>query len=93
MRVFVGNQAHPGGYDVIIMDLRMPVMDGLTCTGHIRKDMKLTTPIIAFTAEYSMEIKEQCFELGMNGFLSKPVNKDEMRGAIEKVLNRKLKAK
>mmetsp|Transcript_40403 Transcript_40403/g.75666 ORF Transcript_40403/g.75666 Transcript_40403/m.75666 type:complete len:721 (-) Transcript_40403:241-2403(-) len=85
--------AHPGGYDVIIMDLRMPVMDGLTCTGHIRKDMKLTTPIIAFTAEYSMEIKEQCFELGMNGFLSKPVNKDEMRGAIEKVLNRKLKAK
>eukprot|EP00238_Polyblepharides_amylifera_P000645 CAMPEP_0196570912 /NCGR_PEP_ID=MMETSP1081-20130531/1064_1 /TAXON_ID=36882 /ORGANISM="Pyramimonas amylifera, Strain CCMP720" /LENGTH=707 /DNA_ID=CAMNT_0041887603 /DNA_START=201 /DNA_END=2324 /DNA_ORIENTATION=- len=80
-------KAHPLGYDLILMDLRMPVMDGLECTKHIRTQMKLDVPILAFTAEYSADIKRECMELGMNGFLSKPVNAALLSREIGRLLN------
>jgi len=86
-------QANPQGYDVILMDLRMPVMDGMECTSKIRKDLKLEVPILALTAEYTLEVKENCTQLGMNGFLTKPTSKEELRTELERILNRKLRAK
>ncbi len=67
----------PGHFDAILMDMRMPVMDGLTATREIRKlsrsDAK-TIPIIALTANAFEEDVKECLQAGMNAHLSKPVD-------------------
>ena len=67
----------PGTYDVILMDVMMPVMDGLTATRTIRilerQDAK-TIPIIAMTANAFREDAEKCLEAGMNAHLAKPLD-------------------
>ena len=74
--------SEPGGYDVILMDLMMPVMDGYTATRKIRElersDAK-TVPIIAMTANAFQEDAEKCIAVGMNAHLAKPLD-------IEKVM-------
>jgi CheY-like chemotaxis protein len=61
-------------YDLILMDLQMPRMDGLEATAAIRKLPGYQhVPILALTANYSDEIRQQCQEHGMQGFLSKPI--------------------
>ncbi len=59
-------------YDLIIMDLQMPEMDGYTATKHIRNVMKLSIPIIAMTASALKGEKSKCLAMGMNDYLSKP---------------------
>jgi len=59
-------------YDIILMDMHMPEMDGLEATKIIRKDLKSTTPIIALTANSITQDREECIKVGMNDFLSKP---------------------
>ncbi|MEO8111011.1 MAG: PAS domain S-box protein, partial [Ginsengibacter sp.] len=59
-------------YDLIIMDLQMPEMDGYTATKHIRNVMKLSIPIIAMTASALKGEKAKCLAIGMNDYLSKP---------------------
>ncbi|MCC6369866.1 MAG: PAS domain S-box protein [Bacteroidia bacterium] len=61
-----------GNYDVILMDLQMPVMDGYQATKHIREVLKSNIPIIAMTAHSLIGEKEKCLEMGMNEYLSKP---------------------
>ena len=69
-------QTEPGTYDAILMDVMMPVMDGLTATGKIRAlerpDAK-TIPIIAMTANAFAEDVQKCFNAGMSAYLSKPL--------------------
>ncbi len=61
-------------YDLIFMDMQMPVMDGLEATKHIRTLPGYQyTPIIAMTANAFVEDRQQCFDVGMNAFLTKPV--------------------
>jgi PAS domain S-box-containing protein len=62
-------------YDLILMDLSMPVMGGVEATKIIRKETGLNqnTPIVALTANAFKENKEQCYQAGMSGFLSKPI--------------------
>ncbi|MCU7837654.1 MAG: response regulator [gamma proteobacterium symbiont of Taylorina sp.] len=61
-------------FDLVLMDMQMPVMDGVEATLEIRsKFPQNKTPIIAMTANVLSEHKEQCFAAGMNGFLTKPV--------------------
>jgi signal transduction histidine kinase/AmiR/NasT family two-component response regulator len=60
-------------YDVIFMDLQMPVMDGYQATERIRAALKQITPIIALTAKVFQEDREKCARCGMNDFLPKPV--------------------
>ncbi len=70
-------------YDLILMDIQMPVMDGYTATQEIRKfDTK--TPIIALTASISIDIQAKAGEVGMNGFITKPFNPNELYTIIKK---------
>ncbi len=66
-------------YDLILMDLQMPGLNGCDTTKIIRKELKLTdTPIIAMTADAIKGIKEQCLESGMNDYITKPIDPDEL---------------
>jgi len=78
-------QNAPERYDLILMDVQMPEMDGLTATRHIREfhsEWAKNIPIIAMTANVFQEDIEQCLEAGMNDHLGKPLDLDQM---IEKL--------
>jgi signal transduction histidine kinase/DNA-binding response OmpR family regulator len=76
-------------FDVILMDVQMPEMDGLKATVLIREREKVTgkhVPIIAMTANAMTSDKENCLSAGMDGYLSKPINSEELfatLGAIQ----------
>lgn len=73
-------------YDLILMDLHMPNMDGLTATKHIRADLNMTQPyIIALTANVFAEDKADCYKVGMNDFIGKPVSVEALLIALKKV--------
>ena len=62
-------------YDVVLMDLQMPVMDGYTATEKIRADSQYDhLPILAMTAHAMLEEQQRCLKLGMQGHLTKPIN-------------------
>jgi PAS domain S-box-containing protein len=75
---------HP---DLILMDIQMPIMDGLEATKHIRLDPKLINiPIIALTALAMTGDRDRCLEAGANAYLSKPVKLKELTATIFKML-------
>ncbi len=63
---------HPDRYDLVLMDIQMPVMDGLTAVKHIREDKNLRLPVIALTAGALSEERQKALAAGMNDFVSKP---------------------
>jgi len=66
-------------YDLVIMDTQMPIMDGYETTRHIRSKLKLKhLPIVAMTANATTADRKRCLEAGMDDFMSKPVNPDQM---------------
>ncbi|MFL5753323.1 MAG: response regulator, partial [Bacteroidia bacterium] len=69
-------------FDLILMDLQMPVMDGYKTTLKIRNSLKLTTPIIALTASSVVQEESKCLAAGMNGLIQKPFTKDSILQAI-----------
>ncbi|MEO6305536.1 MAG: PAS domain S-box protein [Bacteroidia bacterium] len=71
-------------FDVILMDLQMPIMDGFEATQFIRNDLKILTPIIALTANAFKSELEKCFSIGMNDCVTKPFEEDELLNAIYK---------
>jgi CheY-like chemotaxis protein/HPt (histidine-containing phosphotransfer) domain-containing protein len=73
-------------YDMILMDIQMPEMDGISASKQIRK-LSLSVPIIAMTARTMMEEKEKCYESGMNDHIAKPINPDILLSTIEKWKN------
>ncbi len=77
-------------YDLVFMDLQMPVMDGLDATERIRNSEKnhnrKPIPIVALTANAFPEDKERCFAVGMNDFIAKPVNVAALSAAMDKWL-------
>jgi two-component system, cell cycle response regulator DivK len=73
--------------DLILMDIRLPGMDGLEATADIRRNPTLQkTPIIAITADPSDEIATRCREAGCTSFISKPALPDEVAKHIRNVL-------
>jgi len=75
-------------YDLILMDIHMPRMDGLGATRHIRSNedaKKANIPIFAVTADVMKEQVEQYINIGMNDCLSKPIQREELRRAIAKI--------
>lgn len=77
-----------GGYDIIFMDLQMPVMGGVEATRRIRGNFQLKhqPAIIAMTGHALTGVKEECRECGMNAFLTKPVSLDDFRRVIPPAL-------
>lgn len=62
-------------YDVVLMDMQMPVMDGVTATMELRKNPRMAfVPIIALTANVIQQHRDQCYQAGMNDFIAKPIN-------------------
>jgi len=74
-------------YDVILMDMQMPEMDGYQATQYIRKTLKYSIPIIAITAHAMPGEKEKCLTLGMNEYISKPFREDKLYNIILSVLH------
>ena len=75
-----------GVFDLILMDVQMPEMDGFEATNLIRKHEETTgshIPIIAMTAHAMKGDRERCLESGMDGYVSKPINQNELFDAIE----------
>lgn len=75
-------QLRKKSYDVILMDLQMPEMNGFQATEYIRNTMKLTTPIIALTADVTTVDLAKCKEVGMNDYIAKPVNERALYSKI-----------
>ena len=69
-------------FDLILMDLQMPEMDGYTATKHIREVMHLKIPIIAITAHAMAGEREKCMGFGMNEYISKPLRETELLNLI-----------
>jgi len=74
-------------YDVVLMDISMPVMDGLTATKVIRAEVNKTVPIIALTAHAFSKEVENCLDAGMNDFVSKPINPKVLKHKLIRILN------
>ncbi len=72
-------------FDLVLMDIQMPEMDGLTTTRKIRegeRGTRMHLPIIAMTAHAMKGDRERCIEAGMDGYVSKPISSQELEGAI-----------
>ena len=81
--------SRPGAYDLVLMDVQMPIMDGYEATRCIRMlehPEKSSIPIIAMTANAFDEDRRAAFECGMNGFVSKPLDLNELIGVLNSVL-------
>ncbi|HWO32145.1 MAG TPA: response regulator, partial [Candidatus Acidoferrum sp.] len=80
-------------FDVVLMDIQMPGMDGFEATAAIREKEKLTgghVPIIAMTAHALKGDQERCLSAGMDGYVSKPIRTSEFFAAIEDLLPNKV---
>jgi two-component system sensor histidine kinase/response regulator len=84
-------------YDLVLMDLQMPVMDGLEATVALRENEKdrgdgIHRQVIALTAHAMMGDRERCLAAGMDGYLSKPIRPEELDALLEGYLGRRMAA-
>jgi signal transduction histidine kinase len=78
-------------FDLVLMDVQMPVLDGLEATRLIRKDRRWDAlPIVAMTAHAMNGDKERCLEAGMNGYISKPVHPSLLLSTVDEFLLQKI---
>ncbi len=80
-------EASGDDYQIVLMDVQMPVMDGIEATRTIRRNSRLDRlPIIAMTAHAMNGDRERCMQAGMNSYISKPVQPGHLISTIEKHL-------
>jgi CheY-like chemotaxis protein len=79
-------------YDIVLMDMQMPVLDGFSATRIIREELKLELPVIAMTAGVLASERHRCTEAGISDFIAKPVVVEEMMAVIERNLPRTAQA-
>jgi PAS domain S-box-containing protein len=75
-----------GRYDIVLMDMQMPVLDGFSATAMLRREFKLTLPVIAMTAGVLASERDRCLEAGITDFIPKPVVVEEMMAVIQRHL-------
>ena len=75
-------------FDLILMDVQMPVMDGYTAIRNIRNKLQLTTPIITMTAHAMIGEKEECLRIGANSYISKPFKESDLVSEIFRLTNK-----
>ncbi|NOY74601.1 MAG: response regulator [Kiritimatiellaeota bacterium] len=74
-------------YDIVLMDLQMPIMDGYTATTKIRNTLGFSKlPILAMSADAMMGVRERCLDVGMNDYLTKPIDPQVLFGALREWL-------
>mmetsp|Transcript_66135 Transcript_66135/g.74054 ORF Transcript_66135/g.74054 Transcript_66135/m.74054 type:complete len:815 (-) Transcript_66135:241-2685(-) len=73
----------PGTYDLILMDLRMPVMDGLEATTLIKSELQVTTPVVALTGDFNEKTKQECEQIGFEDFRGKPMKRNDLKELIK----------
>ena len=79
VKLLTRDEESPPAFDVVLMDIQMPVMDGLTATRMLRTHRNLDKlPIIAMTAHALVEERQRCLDAGMNDHISKPIDPDEL---------------
>jgi PAS domain S-box-containing protein len=76
-------------YDIILMDLQMPDINGFEATDYIRNTMKSNIPIIALTADVTTADVDKCKAFGMDDYISKPINENQLYSKIIEVIKRK----
>jgi PAS domain S-box-containing protein len=76
-------QATPGTYDLILMDLRMPVLDGLEATAFIKNQLHISTPIVALTGDENAQTREEAMKIGFDAFYGKPMKRDDLKSVIK----------
>jgi len=81
-----------GEYDLVLMDMQMPVMDGFTATRILRQELKLTLPIVAMTAGVLESERERSVMVGISAFIPKPIEVEEMLAVLLRHLPRKAPA-
>jgi len=69
-------------FDLVLMDIQMPGMDGIQATEHIRNELKSTVPIIALSASSYDDEYKACMEAGMNGCIVKPIDIEKLASII-----------
>lgn len=75
--------------DLVLMDIRLPGMDGLEATADLKRDPQTShIPVVAITADPSFEVADRCREAGCDAFITKPVLPDEVVRQIRAVLER-----
>ena len=82
-------ESEPHTFDLILMDIQMPVMNGLEATGHIRAfsdPEKASIPVVAMTANAFAEDRQRCLEVGMNDHLGKPIDPDTLKKTLLRYL-------
>lgn len=75
-------------YDLVLMDLQMPVKDGYQTTEYIRNEMNSSIPIIAMTAHSLVGEQKRCYDSGMNGYVPKPFKQQMLLEAIKSVMSK-----
>ncbi len=84
-------QMATGQFDVILMDVQMPVMNGIEATIRIRKELNASIPIIALTANAIKGESDKCIAAGMNAYVSKPFTEESLITAIGSLLSKDVK--
>lgn len=77
------NKLRDNKYDLVLMDVMMPIMDGIEATNRIRQDMNLTLPVWGLTANATTEDIEACLKAGMNRVLTKPISYHALLNALQ----------
>jgi len=82
------DRLHEQSFDLVLMDINMPEMDGITATRQLRAEGN-HVPIIALTAAVIEEERRECLQAGMDGFIAKPVRVETLKASIRAVLDHK----